>query len=97
MQRCSAAQLRVDDFGGSGAAGTALTGIGIGNAATAPCRLRGTPTVTFSGPAGHPISTTDTYGPHYSPRPALVVLRHAAPAHSSQRVLFTYLGEGVRP
>jgi hypothetical protein len=45
--RCLASQLRVVFFGGSGAAGTAITGIGIDNKSATPCWLRGRPRVSF--------------------------------------------------
>ena len=45
--RCSAPQLIVVLFGGSGAAGTAITGIGIDNKSATPCWLSGRPKVSF--------------------------------------------------
>lgn len=45
--QCVAFQLRVVSFGGSGAAGTAITGIGIDNKSATPCWLRGRPRVSF--------------------------------------------------
>ena len=45
--RCSASQLLVVLFGGSGAAGTAITGIGIDNKSDTSCWLSGRPRVSF--------------------------------------------------
>ncbi|MDA8285692.1 MAG: DUF4232 domain-containing protein [Actinomycetota bacterium] len=82
MRRCSGTNLRVGFFAGAGAAGTALTGIGIANTSATPCWLGGGPAVSLFSPSGRAISQTTTYGSHYFPAAARVVLRHMEPVLS---------------
>ena len=80
--RCSASQLLVVVFGGSGAAGTAITGIGIDNKSATPCWLSGRPKVSFftTGKSGKymRLSVELGYGgpPEAFPARSPVVLLH---------------------
>ena len=80
--RCSVSQLLVVLFGGSGAAGTAITGIGIDNKSATPCWLSGRPKISFftTGKSGKymRLSVELGYGgpPEAFPASSPVVLLH---------------------
>jgi hypothetical protein len=80
--RCSESQLLIVLFGGSGAAGTAITGIGIDNKSATPCWLSGRPRVSFftSGKSGKYVRLSVELGyggpPEAFPARSPVVLLH---------------------
>ena len=96
--RCTIEQLRITNFGISGATGTTITGFLVKDASATPCVLQGPPKAQFdSGPVGAPrvlpvVVSRGGTGVAFSTQPGPVVLRRASPAG----LLFTSADFGPR-
>lgn len=98
LARCTIGQLRFTNFGGSGAAGTAVTGFLVKDASSTACVLQGRPKVQFdSGPVDAPrtlpvVVSHGGPGIAFSTHPGPVLLRRA----SAAGLLFTSADFGSR-